>query len=185
MLATIMKNVQNDIVYSRDVVEFVTVAAEFCAYLEQSEGRPREEFVSTLLKLLPFLYLKATLLPKVETDDDCYPEELVSEADYEWIRATVASIMEADDEFLELSGIGMMQTDETRLQTISENMADVYQAVRNFVGTYKNGVESIMREALWTVVDSFELYWGERIVDTLRVLHRVRYAANGMDYDDM
>ena len=36
MLATIMKNVQNDIVYSRDVVEFVTVAAEFCAYLEQS-----------------------------------------------------------------------------------------------------------------------------------------------------
>lgn len=31
-------NDKKTIVYSRNTVEFVTVAAEFCAYLEQSEG---------------------------------------------------------------------------------------------------------------------------------------------------
>ena len=45
------------IAYSQPVVEFVTVGAELCAFLEQSEGRDREPFVDTLLKLLPLLLL--------------------------------------------------------------------------------------------------------------------------------
>ena len=55
-------NDKKTIVYSRNTVEFVTVAAEFCAYLEQSEGRKCRDFTDTVLKLLPLLYLKAALL---------------------------------------------------------------------------------------------------------------------------
>ena len=50
-------NDKKTIVYSRNTVEFVTVAAEFCAYLEQSEGRKCRDFTDTVLKLLPLLYL--------------------------------------------------------------------------------------------------------------------------------
>lgn len=178
-----MKDVQN-IVYSRDTVEFVTVAAEFCAYLEQSEGREPEEFRSTLLKLLPLLYLKATLLPRVEAGGDCQPEELVTEQDYEWLRAVVVAVMGPDDEYLDVSPADGLQTEETQLKSVAEGLADIYQALRNFVGTYKHGVEESMYEALWLLTDSFELYWGERVVDTLRVLHRLQYAAGGLLYDD-
>ena len=46
---------KKNVVYSRDTIELVTVAAEFCAYLEQSEGRKRKDFIDTVLKILPLL----------------------------------------------------------------------------------------------------------------------------------
>ena len=61
------------VIYSHDTLEFVTVSAEFCAFLEQSEGRDKREFVETMLKLLPLLYLKACLLPEVVSDEDFLP----------------------------------------------------------------------------------------------------------------
>ena len=63
-------NDRNTTVYARNTVEFVTVAAEFCAYIEQSEGRKRQDFMDTVLKLLPLLYLKASLLESVEGAED-------------------------------------------------------------------------------------------------------------------
>ena len=38
---------KKNVVYSRDTIELVTVAAEFCAYLEQSEGRKRKDFIDS------------------------------------------------------------------------------------------------------------------------------------------
>ena len=57
---------REDIVFSRNTVEFVTVAAEFCAYVERANEYTRKEFIETLLKLLPLLYLKALMLPDDE-----------------------------------------------------------------------------------------------------------------------
>jgi hypothetical protein len=32
-----------------------------------------------------------------------------------------------------------------------------------------------MHDALWEVMDNFELYWGQSLLDTLRRLHQIRY----------
>ena len=54
---------ENQVIFDKNVIEFVTVAAETCGFLERAESLEREEFVDTALKLLPLLYLKASLLP--------------------------------------------------------------------------------------------------------------------------
>ncbi|MCR5180196.1 MAG: DUF5063 domain-containing protein [Bacteroidaceae bacterium] len=164
-----------DIVYSAKVVEFVTVGAEYCAYLEQSEGRDKDSFINTLLKLLPLLYLKASLLPKVEGNDFFGTSTFVSEEDYYWLKGVVAGVMGNDDEYEDLMCDEQMQTDEVRLKSVSEDLADIYQPVRDFVETFRTGVEDIIAEALWTLNDSFELTWGGNLVDVLRRLHRVKY----------
>ncbi len=175
---------ESNLIYSRDTVEFVTVAAEFCAYLEQSSGRERSECVDTLLKLLPLLYLKASLLPRVEGGFGLTLAEQVTEQDYEWLRATLSAIFGPVDEFLDITPSDGMCTDEAQLKHISESLADIYQPVRNFVAVYRQGMEDEMGEALWALTDNFELYWGERVVDTLRALHRVKYNALPAAYDD-
>ena len=68
-----------DIVFSRNTVEFVTVAAEYCAYLERSNELSRKEFVETMLKLLPLLYIKAQMLPDDEPVSDDSLEDFVTE----------------------------------------------------------------------------------------------------------
>lgn len=56
-------------VYDKNTLEFVTVAFEFCSWME-SVGHDLPAFVDKATKLLPLLYLKATLLPETEADDD-------------------------------------------------------------------------------------------------------------------
>lgn len=164
-----------DIVYSTSVVEFVTVGAEYCAFLEQSEGRDKSSFIDTLQKLLPLLYLKATLLPKVEGNDLFGTETFVTEEDYEWLRSILVTIMGEDDEYEDLVYDEQMQTDEARWKSVGEELADIYQPVRDFVETFRAGVEDNIAEALWTLNDSFELSWGGNLVDVLRRLHRIKY----------
>ena len=47
---------ESQVIFDRNVVEFVTVAAEFCKFLEQAETMKRDTFVDTSLKILPLLY---------------------------------------------------------------------------------------------------------------------------------
>jgi hypothetical protein len=57
---------ESQVIFDRNVIEFVTVAAEFCGFLERAEGMKRDKFVDTSLKILPLLYLKASLLPSAK-----------------------------------------------------------------------------------------------------------------------
>ena len=48
---------ESQVIFDKNVIEFVTVAAEFCVFLEQAGEMKRKKFVDTSLKILPLLYL--------------------------------------------------------------------------------------------------------------------------------
>lgn len=75
-------------IYDHNTLEFVTVAAEYCALLEkQGTGdKGQEEFVAILLKILPILYMKVQLLPEVDSDGSFAPSGQVTEDDYNFVR---------------------------------------------------------------------------------------------------
>lgn len=77
---------ESQVIFDKNVIEFVTVAAEFCAFLERAESMKRSTFVDTTLKILPLLYLKASMLPKCEMIGDESPETYVTEEIYEVLR---------------------------------------------------------------------------------------------------
>ena len=56
----------HQIVYSKNVVEFVTVASEYCISVENVAKISAEANLQKMEKLLPLLYLKASMLPKPE-----------------------------------------------------------------------------------------------------------------------
>ena len=90
---------KEDIVFSRNTVEFVTVAAEYCAYIERTNQLQRKEFVGTMLKLLPLLYIKAQMLPVDEPLNDEELEAFVTEDSYEVIRITLADLLAQYDTY--------------------------------------------------------------------------------------
>ena len=171
------------LVFDRNTVEFVTVAAEFCAFLERSEQMKRVSFVDTLLKILPLLYLKASMLPKVENVEDS-PEHFVTEDDYEVLRLTIASIMAEKDDYLEVFMEDMRYSDTPIKASVSEDLADIYQDVKDFVSVYRLGFDETMYAALAVCEENFALYWGQKLVNTLRALHDVKYNAKEDEADD-
>lgn len=170
-----MDSTSGKVIYQHDVIEFAQVAVQFCAQLERANEAERGEFIDKLLKLIPLLYMKAQLLPEVESEGDFLPDEFVTEQDYDFIHSSIAQLLGDDDMYLDIVGDVMMQTDETQWKRVSEHLADAYQPLRNFLAAYQRGVEDCMLDALWYLGDSFASYWGEALVEALHRLHHIKY----------
>lgn len=166
---------KEQVIFSRNTVEFVTVAAEFCAYLERAESLRRKDFVDTILKILPLLYIKASMLPECEMMSDNEPETFVTEDDYEVLRYSLAALMGDKDDYLEVFMQDMQYSDTPITRLISEDLADIYQDIKNFVSVFQLGFDETMHDSLALCRDNFALYWGQTLVNTMRALHSVKF----------
>ena len=173
-----MNNDNNSSVYERDILELVTVAVEFCEYVENAAEKDRRIFISTMQKLLPLLYLKGLLAPKYELTEECDADSLssfVSMENYDIVRNNVAFVMGEYDSFLDVFVEDMKYSDTPILSSVSENIADIYQDLKNFVCAYKDGTEEMRYDAIIMCKSNFENYWGQRLVNVLRALHEIKY----------
>lgn len=169
-------DLSQNIVYSKNVVEFVAVGVQFCSFLETYEDQTVNDLSGKLTKLLPLLYLKATLLPEIEVEYDIYPEVSVTEEDYEAIVTRLYSTFKSNDTYLEVFLEDMKYSDTPISASISEDLADIYQDIKNFVSVYEQGLNETMYEALFSCGENFKLYWGQKLVNVLRALHSVKYS---------
>lgn len=174
----------SQVIFNRNTVEFVTVAAEFYSFLERAEGMKRSVFVDTTLKILPLLYLKASMIPECEIVEDNPPESFVTEEDYEIMRMTVAGIMREKDDYLEVFHPDMAYSDTPIKKCISEDLADIYQDIKDFICVFRIGYEPTMHDSLAICRENFREYWGQKLVNTLRALHDVKYNSNVEDEDE-
>lgn len=167
---------ESQVIFDRNVVEFVTVAAEFCKFLEQAEGMKRATFVDTSLKILPLLYLKASMMPKCEMMGEDMPENFVTEETYEIVRMNLAGILGEKDDYLDVFVSDMKYSDQPITKYISEDLADIYQDIKDFIFVFQLGLNETMNDALAICQENFAPYWGQKLVNTLRALHDVKYA---------
>lgn len=170
-----MEENNSQVIFDKNAVEFVTVAAEFCGFMERVSDMKRRDFVDKSLKLLPLLYLKASLLPACERMEESDPETFVTETDYEVVRSSVASLLGEYDDFLEVFLDDMAYSDTPIHQNISECLADIYQPLKDFICVFQLGLEQIMNDSLAICRELFAEFWGQRLVNVMRALHDVKY----------
>ena len=180
----ITMNNREDIVFSRNTVEFVTVAAEFCAYVERANEIQRKEFVGTMLKLLPLLYIKAQMLPQDERASEDELEDFVTEDSYEVLRITIAELLADKDAYLDVFVAEMKYSDTPVTKFISEDLADIYQDIKNFVCLFQLGINETMHDAIVECNNHFRTYWGQTLVNTLRALHEIEYNCNNDEEEE-
>lgn len=168
-------------IYSKNIIEFVTVGAEYCAFIERSPELEKEEFLDKIIKILPLLYLKATMLSPEEPEEDAYSERFVTENMYETIRTNLENLLGEDDSYLEVFQTDMKYSEEPLAANISEGLADIYQDLKDFVSVYRLGNEPQMLEALYVCYENFVSYWGQQLVNVLRALHNVKYSSDNDD----
>ena len=168
--------------YSREVIEFVAVAKEFCSYLEGAHEEESSELLSKLQKFVPLIYLKGSLLPSCESDNLGIMEEVVTEEDYNTLLARLRRILGENDEYLEVFDDNMQYSEAPVVNSISEKLCDIYQDLKNFISAYRSGMTDVIEEALWQLNNNFELYWGKACASVLRAIHLAIYRI--VDTDD-
>ncbi|HHT22762.1 MAG TPA: DUF5063 domain-containing protein [Bacteroidales bacterium] len=167
---------ENKLVYSQKVIEFATVAVETCLFLEKTTENTKEDFISKAIKILPLLYLKTDLLDLDKTDDYFDIERFVTENDYLYVKNQVESLLGPDDSFLEVFHPDMPYSDTPIAAFISENLADIYQELKDFAANFQLGQEEIMTAAVYHSAESFSEHWGQKLLNALRALHALRHS---------
>ncbi|MDR2955578.1 MAG: DUF5063 domain-containing protein [Prevotella sp.] len=173
-----------EIVYSRDTIEFVTVAVQYCAYLENFEEVTETELTDKLTKLLPLLYLKTALVPETDTVNEDAPEISVTEDDYNYISSKLYNIYLNNDAYLEVFLQDMKYSETPIAASISEDLADIYQDLKNFATIFERGITENMNDALYVCIENFKAYWGQKLVNVLRALHSLKYTADTDLFDE-
>ncbi len=163
-------------VYSRNVVEFVAVANEYCKYAEHASELKGDELLKIMQRILPLMYLKASLLPQLEPYFEDGNEKFVSESDWVSLNETLREKFGTANDFPEVFDEKAEETGVPAISTISENMADMYQDMKDFLLLYQTGTPEVMNDAVWECRLNFETFWGQKLVNSLRAIHRFIYS---------
>jgi hypothetical protein len=167
-----------DLLYSRSVVEFVAVANEFCKYADRAQEIKGDELLRILQRLLPLMYLKASLLPELNPFFEEGNEKFVTEADWIKVHDTLREKFGTADDYLEVFDDKISDTEGPVTSSISENMADIYQDIRNFLLLYQTGTDEVMNDAIWECRLNFETIWGQKLLNAMRAIHRFIYSGD-------
>ena len=128
-----MEDKIHELVYSKTVIEFVTVANEYCNAIETVNKFPVEESLRKIQKILPLLYLKTTMLPKTENVLEDELEKYVSELDYNILQQKWLKVLGEHDSFYEVFDPTIQFGQETVTASVSENLMDIYQSLKDFL----------------------------------------------------
>lgn len=173
-----IENLPDHIIYSPPVIEFVTVAAETCLFLEHATEHSTEEFVSKAVKILPLLYLKTSLLEIPARVYDGLTERFVTEDDYLDVKSQVEMLLGEQDSYLETFHPDMALSDTPIAAFVSENLADVYQELKDFAANFQLADQDIMNDALVACLEAFGEHWGQKALNALKALHSIRYSVD-------
>lgn len=178
-----MENKERDLVYSPAVIEFVAVAKEICVFFEHEGSFSRREFIDKSRKALPLLYYKAGLLPLTEAVFEEGTEKFVTEDDWQAIHDGILKKMGRYNEYPRVYDPELKDT-EDNIGSIAEDLADIYQDLKDFLMVYRMGTSELMNDAVFECVQNYQQYWGRKLLNTLTVLHSLVFSGEDLSGED-
>jgi hypothetical protein len=122
------------------------------------------------------MYLKASLLPQLDSFFEDGNEKFVTEADWTDINESLKEKFGTANDYLEVFDEKINETEGSVISSISENMADIYQDIKDFLLLYQTGTGEVMNDAVWECRMNFENFWGQKLVNSMRAIHKFIYS---------
>ena len=169
-----MRDINKDPIYSKNVMEMILVANEFCSFIEFTEKHSKEDILYYLQKVCPLLYLKGSLLPGIQVKNPEANERFVTEEQWQNIFNSLRSKFLNDDEYWDIENLDT-ENNEPEKQSLSENFADIYQDLKDFILLYQKNTEAAKENAVHQCSILFKKHWGCRIINSLKAIHYILY----------
>ncbi|HRF68336.1 MAG TPA: DUF5063 domain-containing protein [Muribaculum sp.] len=161
---------------NNNALAFIALCNEYCQALERAREADRDNFVASMLRLLPRIYISASDLKIDSVLEDAYIDGKLEEDYYDAIRRGVENLLGPDDTYLEVFEEDMKYSDTPIAASISEGLADIFQVFYNFLETVKDVPEELVILGLIAVKEDFEVYWSRILCNVLRALNQLRYS---------
>lgn len=169
-----MSDSGENLTQSKSVLEMITVAHEFCLFMEKIDSYSTKDALQYFQKITPLLYLKGSLLPDVEVQDDSYVERFVTAETWEIIFNDVRNKLKPNDEYWVLE---FRDDNEGVKASIADNLTDVYQDLKDFVILYAKNTQTARENAVSECKKYFETHWGIRLINAQKAIHQILFTS--------
>ena len=140
----------------------------------------KEELVNILLGYLPRIFYEFHDIDGGEGSSldewGVGVSDHLDEEQYESIRMQLAATFGEDDTYLETFEKDMKYSDTPIATTISENLADIYQPLFDFVVEVRESEGENLEEAYRACKDGFREYWSQTLCNVMRALNAISNA---------
>lgn len=169
---------------NNNAIAFTGLCSEYCANIARAYELTTRELTATMLKLLPRIYICALdLKADVELTEEAWIEPALSEDEYNDIRNNLCALFGQHDVYLEVFEEDMKYSDTPVSASIAENLADIYQALFDYLNTVRFGTDEVTAAAVNATQESFKEYWSATLCNVLRALNNL-WAHDLIDDDD-
>jgi hypothetical protein len=172
-----MSDYQDEITLSKPVAEMMTIAGEYSNYMDTVEEKSRNGILEFTVRVLPLLYLKGTMLPEVDVEFPEANERFVTEEQWESVFTNLREKFGAEDEFWIIDPQYVNETEPLKA-SISENLADIYQDMKDISLLYQKNTLAARENALADCKELFAKNWGYKITNILTRIHHLLFSGN-------
>ena len=158
-------------VYSSEMVEFVTICNAYCQFLEQLREMDGKAFIEQSVKHLSSVYAALMKLEETEPAFESAGESTVTEQEWSMVYQRISVLLGRHNDILRPAEDEEFDRSDLVTHTISEDMADVFQELRDFTSIYSRGIEELMNDAVWELKERFAKHWGKKLLRSLMALH--------------
>ena len=169
----------HDFVYSDEVVTFVRAANETATFLEDLKDKSGKVFISEAINHLSQVYHAMLKVGDTEPQSESGYEPSVSEQEWAEVFQRILALLGPHNEILRPAEDDEFDRSDLVTHTISEDLADVYQELKDFTSLYSRGLDELMNDSIWEVKVRFMEHWGKKLLRSLSALHDLYVA--GLD----
>jgi hypothetical protein len=155
---------------SLSVLEFLRVAHEYCIFTENAVEKNKEDIYDFFLKIGPLLYLKGKLLPEISPEYPETSERFVTEEEWQEIFNSFRAAFKEDDEYHHVNYEEFNEYEAVKA-SLSENLTDTYQDLKDFVLLYQKNSQAARQNAVHDCKALFETRWGPKVLSNMRYMH--------------
>jgi len=159
---------------SKAVIEMLTVANEYCRFIENFDSYDRDRSIGFLNSILSLMYLKGGLLPPVDVLNPDSAVRFVTEEQWQDVFNSLRFLFAKADEFYAVDAMEHSAYDATRF-SMAELLADIYQDMKDFILLYQKNTLDAHQSAAREIRELFALNWGWKAIILTQYLHFLNY----------
>ncbi len=163
-------------IYSQAVLDMFTVANEYCMFAEKATGYEKSDIYQYLFKVFSLMYLKGALIPEIDVMHPEANERYVTEEQWQAIFNDFRNKF-VEDDFFHFCDPKVSNAD-TELKSLAENLADIYQDMKDFVLLYSKELQAARENAVHEIGRLFKSHWGQRVLMCQLHLHFLLFQEN-------
>ncbi len=158
-------------------IALAALAAEYCRVVDTAAETAPQVFLRETLRYLPRIYITmADMTDSIAPADNGMVYTVLDETAYESVRSAMAALLGEYDTYLDTHVEDMMYSDTPVAASLSERLADIYQAMYDLADNLRQIPDAAADELTENMAYMFEAYLSDNITDALRAANRLYYS---------